>query len=93
MFLVYNKETTMIMRPRQYAPELYKTEAAAKAFLTRMVKMGYHRDDYAVAESNHFCANIEKYRRVKNLMTGETAIESVNTPNSCSVASESYWSN
>jgi hypothetical protein len=32
------------------------------------------------------------YRRVKNIMTGDLVWESVDTPWSCSVASEAYWS-
>ena len=32
-------------------------------------------------------------RKVTNLMTGQEVEESINTPRSCSVASESYWSN
>jgi len=32
-------------------------------------------------------------RRVTNLMTGAIVEENINTPYSCSVSSESYWSN
>ena len=32
-------------------------------------------------------------RKVVNLMTGREVEESINTPYSCSVASEAYWSN
>ena len=91
MFLVYNLETTVVMHTRGYLSE-FKTLAAARAFLTRMVKMCYRREDFAVAEAKEFYATIEKTRVVKNLMTGVMTTESANTPNCCSVGSESYWS-
>jgi hypothetical protein len=34
----------------------------------------------------------ETYREVKNIMTGSTVRERYDTPYSCSVASETYWS-
>jgi hypothetical protein len=35
----------------------------------------------------------EGYRWVRNLMSGKWIQEAVDTPWTCSVASESYWSN
>jgi hypothetical protein len=35
----------------------------------------------------------EGYRWVKNLLSGKWIQERIDTPWSCSVASESYWSN
>lgn len=90
-YVVYNKETTKIMQAKSYGKQYYSTEAAAKAFLTRMVKMGYRKEDFAVAEIGEFRANIEKTREVTNLMTGKKVVESVNTPYHCSVSSETYW--
>jgi hypothetical protein len=92
MFLVYNKANTQVMRKGPYCSPLYKTEAAAKAFLTRMTKMGYRKEDYAVAEHNDFYANIEQTVEVTNLMTGKRVRQSANTPYCCDVSSESYWS-
>ena len=63
-YVVYNKETTKTIRAKAYGKEYYATEAAAKAFLTRMVKMGYRKEDFAVAEIGDFRANIEKYDRL-----------------------------
>jgi len=91
-YVVYNKETTVTMRAKAYGKEYYASEAAAKAFLTRMVKKGYRREDFDVAELGYFRENIEKYETVRNLMTGEPVRQSVNTPYYCSVASETYWS-
>jgi hypothetical protein len=92
MFLVYDKATTQVMRKGPYCSPLYKTEAAAKAFLTRMTKMGYRREDYSVAEHNDFYENIEQTVEVTNLMTGKRVKQSVNTPHCCDVSSETYWS-
>ena len=91
-YIVYNKETTKTIRAKAYGKEYYATEAAAKAFLTRMVKMGYRKEDFAVAEISDFRANIEKYETVTNLMSGKPVRQSVNTPLSCDVSSETYWS-
>lgn len=91
-YVVYNKETTKTIRAKAYGKEYYVTEAAAKAFLTRMVKMGYRKEDFAVAEIGDFRANIEKYENVTNLMSGKPVRQSVNTPLSCDVSSETYWS-
>jgi hypothetical protein len=91
-YVVYNKETTKTIRAKAYGKEYYATEAAAKAFLTRMVKMGYRKEDFAVAEIGDFRANIEKYENVTNLMSGKQVSQSVNTPLSCDVSSETYWS-
>ena len=91
-YIVYNKETTKTIRAKAYGKEYYATEAAAKAFLTRMVKMGYRKEDFAIAEIGNFRANIEKYENVTNLMSGKQVRQSVNTPLSCDVSSETYWS-
>ena len=47
---------------------------------------------YAVAELSHYRQNIEKKVERVNLMSGKKYLESVNTPLSCSPASETYWS-
>ena len=91
-YVVYNKETTKTIRAKAYGKEYYATEAAAKAFLTRMVKMGYRKEDFSVAEIGNFRTNIEKYETVTNLMSGKPVRQSVNTPLSCDVSSETYWS-
>ena len=91
-YLVYNKATTLVMKSRTYGRDQYRTESAAKAFLTRMTKMGYRRDDYDVAEVSDYYNNIEKQVQVTNLMTGKKIMQSVNTPHCCDVSSETYWS-
>lgn len=98
MFVVYNTETTRIETEKRWGKESYKTEAAAKAARTRMLrklKMGkpiWKPEDLAVAEANHYSKNIEKMVKRVNMMSGKEYYESVNTPNYCSPASEAYWS-
>jgi hypothetical protein len=49
------------------------------------------KEDFAIAEIGEFRANIEKQVERTNLMSGEKYMEAVNTPVSCSPASETYW--
>lgn len=91
-YVVYNKETTVTMRAKAYGKEYYASEAAARAFLTRMVKKGYRREDFDVAELGYFREHIEKYETVTNLMSGKQVRQSVNTPLCCDPSSETYWS-
>jgi hypothetical protein len=89
-YVVYNTQTTRIVSSRN--TKHWKSAGAAKAHLTRMGKMGYNVGEHAVAETNYFYDNIEKSVTKTNLMTGKEYQESVNTPISCSLASETYWS-
>ena len=76
--------------------------AAAKAAVTRMRKAWVlSRDEcrdndplfrYAIADTAYFAKNIEKQRRVRNMMTGAEFMEPVNTPAYMSPSRESYWS-
>jgi hypothetical protein len=81
----------------------YKTSGAAKAAITRAQKKYENRIgvyaanhgplfELGYAEANYYHLMLEtKVKRV-NLMTGVEYKESVNTPLSCSPASDSYWS-
>lgn len=92
-YVVYNVDTTAIVTERAYGKQYYATEAAAKAAKTRICRKKNIADNQlAVEDSKMYRALIAGTREVVNLMTGETVIESVNTPWHCSVASESYWS-
>jgi len=95
-----------IARPdhRQY----YKTMSAAKAALTRLTKAwranalsNYDSLDndptfrYGIAEAEYFHKSIEKSVKRKTLDIGygsKEYMETVNTPNYMSPASETYWS-
>ena len=100
MWYVYDKESTVIVKS-------YKTRAAAQAAITRAHKQytkthlyipGSNADEadplfmWAMADSAYFHSFIEQKRVRKNLMTGAEYVEAVNTPLSCSPASETYWS-
>lgn len=89
-FLVIDADTSLIMKNKK-GKSVWKTEAAAKSFLTRMVKMGYRADDFRVIGEELYPFFQKKVKRV-NLMTGKEYWEDVNTPYYCSPASEAYWS-
>ncbi len=92
-YVVYRISDTLAMHPKNNVSKTFwKSEGAAKAFLTRMVKMGYERSEYAVAEAKTYETFIAKTVERVNLMTGKKYTESINTPLSCSPASETYWS-
>lgn len=96
-YVVYNIESTKLLRTPSGGVGCYKThyasEAAAKSALTRAVKKGkVVASEYAVAEFNTFQNTIEKTETVRNLMTGQPVVQSVNTPRCCDPSSELYWS-
>lgn len=51
-----------------------------------------NKDDYAIADTIDFHDNIEKMVTRVNLMSKKEYQERANTPNSCSPATETYWS-
>jgi len=92
-YVVYRVSDTLVMHPKNDSFKTsWKSEGAAKAFLTRMVKMGYERSEYAVAKIQTYGTSIEAQVEKTNMMTGKTYMESINTANYMSPASEAYWS-
>ena len=92
-YVVYNIGTTQTVNEKRWGRETFKTEAAAKAARTRMIKKWKHDPaQLAVAEVAHYTQNIAGTVTRVNMMTGKTYEESVNTPHCCSPASETYWS-
>lgn len=90
-YVIVMNETNKIVSTRAYGKDRYATETAAKAGATRLVKKGkLVRGEFTVYDINDMP---RKTHMVTNLMTGAQVEEDVNTPYSCSVASESYWSN
>nr|NDG06034.1 hypothetical protein [Oxalobacteraceae bacterium] len=68
----------------------YKTEAAAEACRTRLVrKQGYQYCELAVCALDRMP---KRTRVVHNLMTGKPVEIDVNTPLCCDPSSETYWS-
>lgn len=100
-YVVYRTSDSRIVTEKRYGRETYATDAAAKAARTRMIRkprkvngelLIYKPEDLAVAEINHYTANIERMVKRVNMMSGKEYYESVNTPNYCSPSSEAYWS-
>lgn len=91
MFVIYDKETTRLVGS-SLDPKKFKTERAAKGFLTRLVNRGYIREKYAIADTTTFLMDIEKWVTKKNLLSGKEFRQSVNTPLCCDPSSETYWS-
>jgi hypothetical protein len=103
IFVIYDKETTQILRISTRSGqtrEWYYGVGAAKAALTRYCKQSgiaptdekYPLHKYAVVERSFYREHIEKQVKRKNLMTGEEYEESINTPLFMSPSSETYWS-
>lgn len=99
MFVVYHCETKRIVRSKPYQDAIFKTQGAAKACKTRLLKKidrhgrpEYTADQLEVADKVVYDLLIGGKHQVKNFMTGEMVWEDINTPYSCSVASETYWS-
>jgi len=69
----------------------WKSFGAAKAFRTRMARMGYNTDEYGIVDVDLYNL-IEQQVEKTNLMTGKKYRESVNTPLHLSPSSETYWS-
>jgi hypothetical protein len=85
-YVIYHRDTTRLAR-RATGDEYFATEAAAKRHRTRYL----NDKEYAISEAVEFHDRIEKSAARVNIMTGETYMEPVNTPNYMSPASEAYW--
>lgn len=88
--LVY--EDKSILRSHFYRTT-FKQRAAAERLAKRLMQQQYPK--LVVMEYSVYVAyGYDKlFRKVRNVMTGEMVEENINTPYSCSVASEAYWSN
>lgn len=92
-YVVYSTKTTAILTEKNWGRGSFKTEAAAKAARTRLIRrQKFAASEIAVAESMDYINNIAKMVEKTNLMSGKKYMESVNTPACCSPASETYWS-
>ena len=94
MFVLFETESTRIVRVKSngyWKDAIFATESAAKACATRLSRAEkLALEDHSVMELNEF-RKIEKTVMVRNLMTGAMVEQSVNTPRSCDVSSELYW--
>lgn len=95
MFVAFHKESTKILRViRQgyWQDAIYKTPTACtKAILNADINDRINSTEYSVLPYEAF-KKIEKTEVVTNLMSGKPVTQSVNTPLSCDVSSETYWS-
>ena len=92
-YVVYNVGTTQTENEKRWGRETYKTEAAAKAARTRMIKrLNYDANTLAISDVAFYTKHVAKMVTRTNLMTGNTYQESVNTPMCCSPSSETFWS-
>ena len=73
----------------------FKQKAAAVRLANKLMAKSYKGEDLVVMEYSVYVAHgYDKLtRKVHCAMTGREVEESINTPYSCSVASESYWCN
>ena len=106
-FVIFHKDTTRylrIFRNRYWQnADFYKTEAAAKASLSREAKKthlsracaddgkGFDANDYVILPYDEF-KKIEKTEIKHNLIGGGAFEQSVNTPSCCDPSTETYWS-
>ena len=88
MFYDYNLKTSQVMQTRK-GKKTWKSLGAAKAFRTRMARMGYNTDEYGIVDVDLYSL-IEQQVEKTNLMTGKKYRESVNTPLHLSPSSETY---
>ena len=70
----------------------YKTEAAAKAQVTRLNKEYGNTVQWKVITSAEYYSRPVKMVERINLMSGLPYMEAEDTPNFCSPSSETYWS-
>lgn len=93
---IYDINTTRfvrIMRRGYWQDATAKTERAAKALFTRLVRLGkIEPHTHAIAELTHFRAHIEKTETKRNLLSGIEFTQPVNTPASCDPSTETYHS-
>ncbi len=91
MFVVVDTYTQCRVAHPRTRRETYVSERAARAARTRISKIQDTLGSFVVMDIPTYEAQVPM-REVVNLMTGQTVQERADTPWSCSVASESYWS-
>jgi hypothetical protein len=90
MFYIVARGTGLIVTDGPNRTRAYKTFGSARATRTRLCnKAGYTVDQLNIIDTKHYKP---KMVTRKNLMSGNTFEEDVNTPNCCSPASETFWS-
>jgi hypothetical protein len=90
MFYIVARGTGHIVTDGPNRTRAYKTFGSARATRTRLCrKAGYSVSDLSIIDTKYYKPRIVTRT---NLMTGQEYQEDVNTPRSCSPASETFWS-
>ena len=73
----------------------FKQKAAAVRLAEKLMAKSYKGESLVVMSYDEYDARgySSLTRKVRTLMNGAEVEENINTPNCCSVASESYWCN
>jgi hypothetical protein len=95
-YRAYHKETTRYLSRHpgvRTNHESFASAGAARAAITREARRGaIQAADFDVADSTVFHSSIEKTETVKNILSGQDVVQSVNTPWCCNPSSETYHS-
>ena len=91
-YVVVDTHTRCKVSHPRTGKDSYKTAVAARAAVTRLAKLKPTLGNFVVMDVATYDAQVPM-REVVNLITGKTVMERADTPWSCSVASETYWSN
>lgn len=89
MFVIYNKDTTMIYRNGVTGKTQYETKRGAAIARGRFA---LDPSVWFICDKQAFHMLIEKYETKVNLISGEKFTQSVNTSLCCDPSSETYWS-
>lgn len=89
-YYIIAKGTGLIVTDGPNKTRAYNTFGAAKATRTRLSnKAGWDVNELDIVDTKTYRPKMVER---KNLMSGKTYMEDVNTPIACSPASETYWS-
>ena len=87
MYVIYDMDSKRLMSEKQYAYHAVALRHADK------IEARYDCKCNAMPQVDYYKTHGNLTKKVRNLMTGQEVEENINTPYSCSVASEAYWSN
>ena len=87
LYVIYDINTSRLVY-KANGEHCFNTISAAKRHVTRYLD----HEKYGIADYVTYLTTIEKKVERVNLMSGQKYMESVNTPNYMSPASEAYWS-
>lgn len=87
IYVIFDAKTTRLFYKKN-GDECFKSPEAAERYVTRHLD----HEKYGVADYVTYRDSIERKVERTNLMSGQKYMESINTPNYMSPASEAYWS-